>query len=82
LVPNHSSDEHEWFRQSRQSKENKYSDWYIWRDAKGKDESGKPIPPNNWLDIFTGETAWEWEPAREQFYLHSFDVHQPDLKLG
>jgi alpha-glucosidase len=79
LVPNHSSDEHEWFRQSRQSRENKYSDWYIWRDAKGTDESGKPIPPNNWLDIFTGETAWEWEPAREQFYLHSFDVHQPDL---
>jgi alpha-glucosidase len=79
LVPNHSSDEHEWFRQSRQSRENKYSDWYIWRDPKGKDDSGKPVVPNNWLDIFTGETAWEWEPAREQFYLHSFDVHQPDL---
>jgi alpha-glucosidase len=79
LVPNHSSDEHEWFRQSRQSKEGKYADWYIWRDPKGTDESGKPIVPNNWLDIFTGETAWEWEPAREQFYLHSFDVHQPDL---
>jgi alpha-glucosidase len=79
LVPNHSSDEHEWFRQSRQSKDGKFADWYIWRNAKGKDKSGKPIPPNNWLDIFTGETAWEWEPAREQFYLHSFDVHQPDL---
>jgi alpha-glucosidase len=79
LVPNHSSDEHEWFRQSRQSKEDKYSDWYIWRDAKGQDEKGNPIPPNNWLDIFTGETGWEWEPARQQFYLHSFDVHQPDL---
>jgi glycosidase len=46
---------------------------------KAKDGSGNPIPPNNWLDIFTGETAWEWEPARQQFYLHSFDVHQPDL---
>jgi alpha-glucosidase len=79
LVPNHTSDEHEWFRSSRQSREDKYSDWYIWRGAKGTDESGKPIPPNNWLDIFTGETAWEWEPARKQFYLHSFDVHQPDL---
>jgi alpha-glucosidase len=79
LVPNHSSDEHEWFRASRQSREGKYADWYIWRDARGKDKDGKPIPPNNWLDIFTGETAWEWEPAREQFYLHSFDVHQPDL---
>jgi alpha-glucosidase len=79
LVPNHSSDEHEWFRQSRQSRENKYSDWYIWRDPKGHDKEGNPIPPNNWLDIFTGETAWEWEPSRQQFYLHSFDVHQPDL---
>ncbi|MDQ3123933.1 MAG: alpha-amylase family glycosyl hydrolase [bacterium] len=79
LVPNHSSDEHEWFRQSRQSKEDKYSDWYVWKDAKGYDKNDKPIPPNNWLDIFTGNTAWEWEPARQQFYLHSFDVRQPDL---
>lgn len=79
LVPNHSSDEHEWFRQSRQTREGKYSDWYIWKDPKATDKSGKPVPPNNWLDIFTGETAWEWEPARQQFYLHSFDVKQPDL---
>jgi alpha-glucosidase len=79
LVPNHSSDEHEWFRQSRQSREGPYADWYIWRDPKGFSDSNKPVPPNNWLDIFTGESAWEWEPARQQFYLHSFDVHQPDL---
>jgi alpha-glucosidase len=79
LVPNHSSDEHEWFRQSRQSKEGTYADWYIWRDPSGFDDEGQPIPPNNWLDIFTGGSAWQWEPARGQFYLHSFDVHQPDL---
>jgi alpha-glucosidase len=79
LVPNHTSDEHEWFHQSRQSKEDKYSDWYIWQDPKGYDKNGKPVPPNNWLNIFTGETAWEWGPARQQFYLHSFDVRQPDL---
>lgn len=79
LVPNHTSDEHEWFRESRKSHDNAYADWYIWKDPKGKDKRGKPIPPNNWLDIFTGETAWEWEPTRQQFYLHSFDVHQPDL---
>ena len=79
LVPNHSSDEHDWFRQSRQSRTGKYADWYVWKDPKGKTKTGKPIPPNNWLDIFTGKTAWEWEPARQQFYLHSFDVHQPDL---
>jgi alpha-glucosidase len=79
LVPNHTSDEHEWFRLSRQSKEDPYSDWYVWQDPQGYDRKGKPIPPNNWLNIFTGETAWEWEPARQQFYLHSFDVRQPDL---
>jgi alpha-glucosidase len=79
LVPNHSSDEHEWFRQSRQSREDKYSDWYIWHDPKGYDEKNKPIPPNNWIEVLTGGSAWEWEPARQQFYLHSFDVRQPDL---
>lgn len=79
LVPNHTSDEHAWFRQSRQSRQDNYSDWYVWRDAKGLDAEGRPLPPNNWLSIFTGESAWEWEPARQQFYLHSFDVRQPDL---
>jgi alpha-glucosidase len=79
LVPNHSSDEHEWFRQSRQSREDKYSDWYIWKDPKGHDSEGRPIPPNNWINVLTGETSWEWEPARQQFYLHSFHVKQPDL---
>ncbi len=79
LVPNHSSDEHPWFIESKKSRNNKYSDWYIWRDASGKDKKGYPKVPNNWLDIFTGETAWEWVPARQQFYLHSFDVKQPDL---
>lgn len=79
LVPNHSSDEHEWFRQSRQSRENHYADWYTWRDPKGHDKHGKPLPPNNWLAMFTGESAWEWEAARQQFYMHTFDVKQPDL---
>jgi alpha-glucosidase len=79
LVPNHTSDEHSWFRQSRQSKEDTYSDWYIWRDPKGHDKQGNPIPPNNWVEVITGGSSWEWEPARQQFYLHSFDVKQPDL---
>jgi alpha-glucosidase len=79
MVPNHTSDEHEWFRQSRQSREDKFSDWYIWRDPKGHDKNGKPLPPNNWVEVLTGGPAWEWEPARQQFYLHSFDVRQPDL---
>ncbi len=79
LVPNHTSDEHEWFRQSRQSPEDPYSDWYIWRDPKGFEPNGTPIPPNNWIELLTGGSAWEWVPGRQQFYLHSFDVRQPDL---
>jgi len=79
LVPNHTSDEHEWFRQSRQSPSDPYSDWYIWKDAKGHDKDGQPIPPNNWISIMTGGSAWEWEASRQQFYLHTFDVRQPDL---
>jgi alpha-glucosidase len=79
LVPNHTSDEHEWFHQSKQSQEGPYADWYIWRDAKGFDKQGKPLPPNNWRNVFSGKSAWEWVPARQQFYLHSFHVAQPDL---
>jgi alpha-glucosidase len=79
LVPNHTSDEHEWFRQSRQSREDPYSDWYIWHDPKGHDKKGQPLPPNNWVNVFSGESAWQWEPARQQFYLHSFHQGQPDL---
>jgi alpha-glucosidase len=79
LVPNHTSDEHDWFHKSRQSREGPYADWYIWLDAKGKDKQGNPLPPNNWRNVITGESAWEWEPSRQQFYLHSFHVKQPDL---
>jgi alpha-glucosidase len=79
LVPNHTSDAHEWFQQSRQSREGPYSDWYIWHDPEGHDKAGNPIPPNNWIEVLTGGPAWEWVPARQQFYLHSFDVRQPDL---
>lgn len=79
LVPNHTSDEHEWFRQSKQSPEGPYADWYIWRNAKGNDKHGNPQPPNNWVNVFSGNSAWEWVPSRQQFYLHSFHVAQPDL---
>lgn len=79
LVPNHSSDQHEWFKQSRSAEKTPFDDWYIWRDGKVDPETGHKSPPNNWLDIFTGESAWEWVPERQKFYLHSFDVHQPDL---
>ena len=79
LVPNHTSDEHPWFAESRQSTDNPKKVWYVWRDPAGYDNQDLPVPPNHWRDVLTGHGAWQWEPQREQFYLHSFDVKQPDL---
>lgn len=73
LVPNHTSDEHPWFRQSRSARDNPYRDWYIWRDP--APDGG---PPNNWLSHFGGP-AWTFDPATGQYYLHLFDPKQPDL---
>ena len=78
LVANHTSDEHPWFKESRSSKDNPYRDYYIWKDPKGFDEDGSPIPPNNWAYEFGGP-AWEWDEATGQFYLHIFFKEQPDL---
>jgi glycosidase len=73
LVPNHSSDQHRWFQESRSSRQNPRRDWYIWKDPK-PDGS----PPNNWLSVFGG-SAWEWDERTSQYYLHSFLKEQPDL---
>jgi alpha-glucosidase len=73
FVPNHSSDKHPWFLESRSYRENPKRDWYVWRDAK-PDGS----PPNNWLSVFGGP-AWEWDEKTKQYYLHSFLKEQPDL---
>lgn len=73
FVPNHSSDLHPWFTESRSSKNNSKSEYYVWRDAK-PDGS----PPNNWLSIFGG-SAWEYDETRQQYYLHTFLKEQPDL---
>ena len=73
LVPNHSSDEHPWFLESRSSRDNPKRDWYIWKDAK-PDGS----PPNNWLSVFGG-SAWQWDDKTQQYYYHAFLVKQPDL---
>ena len=78
LVANHTSNEHPWFKESRSSKDNPYRDYYIWKDPKGFDEDGNPIPPNNWASEFGGP-AWEWDEATGQFYLHIFFKEQPDL---
>jgi alpha-glucosidase len=72
-VPNHSSDQHPWFVESRSSRANPKRDWYVWRDPR-PDGS----PPNNWLSVFGGP-AWEWDEATGQYYLHSFLKEQPDL---
>lgn len=79
LVPNHTSDEHAWFKQSRKSKDNPYSDWYIWQDAKINPFTQEKGYPNNWRDALTGRPAWEWDDNRQQYYLHSFHTKQPDL---
>ena len=72
LVINHTSDEHKWFKESKSSKDNEKSDWYIWRDGKDKKE------PNNWESIFKG-SAWEYCEDRKQYYMHLFTKKQPDL---
>lgn len=73
FVPNHSSDEHPWFIESRCSRDNPKRDWYIWKDAK---PDGRP--PNNWGSAFGG-SAWEWDESTQQYYLHIHHVKQPDL---
>ncbi|MCB5175865.1 alpha-amylase family glycosyl hydrolase [Microvirga lenta] len=73
FVPNHTSDQHPWFLESRSSRTNPKRDWYIWRD---------PAPgggvPNNWISNFGGP-AWEWDEATGQYYYHAFLKEQPDL---
>ena len=73
LVYNHTSDEHPWFLESKKSRTNAKSDWYIWRDAK---EDGSA--PTNWRGIFGG-SAWTYSEERGQYYLHTFAEAQPDL---
>ena len=78
LVINHTSDEHKWFLESRKSKDNPYSDYYIWRDP--RTINGKRLPPNNWFSQFEG-LAWEYCEERDQYYLHVFARKQPDLNM-
>nr|WP_135851169.1 alpha-glucosidase [Halorussus salinus] len=78
LVVNHTSDEHEWFRQSRESRDSEFRDFYIWRDGRGDGPGGKGRPPNNWESAFGG-SAWSYDDETEQYYLHLFDEKQPDL---
>ena len=73
FVPNHTSDRHPWFVESRASRDNPKRDWYIWRDP--APDGG---PPNNWISDFGG-SAWEWDKATSQYYYHAFLKEQADL---
>jgi alpha-glucosidase len=73
FVPNHTSDQHPWFLESRSSRDAARRDWYIWREP-GPDGG----PPNNWISNFGG-SAWEWDAGTGQYYYHAFLKEQPDL---
>ena len=87
-VVNHTSDKHAWFTESASSRTNPKADWFVWNDGKPLDPSAPDyvkkaahdgmMPPNNWESGFGG-SAWEWVPARKQFYYHRFYIQQPDL---
>ncbi len=89
MVMNHTSDQHAWFRESAGSRTNPKADWYVWSDGlpasadnlsrqqRNNEHEGR-VPPNNWISSFGG-SAWEWVPARKQFYFHHFYKEQPDL---
>ena len=93
MVMNHTSDKHKWFIESASSRNNPKADWYVWNDgipasSPGVNDyqrkymhhgpKGDVVPPNNWVSLFGG-SAWEWVPARQQFYYHKFYKQQPDL---
>ena len=73
VVPNHTSDQHLWFVESRSARDSPKRDWYVWVDP-GPDGG----PPNNWLSRFGG-SAWEWDDKTSQYYYHAFLPQQPDL---
>ena len=74
-VMSHTSDAHAWFAESRSSRTNAKSDWYVWRDARPDG-----TPPNNWQAVFGG-AAWTWDARRQQYYMHNFLSEQPQLNL-
>jgi alpha-glucosidase len=73
LVPNHTSDQHPWFMESRSSRDNPKRDWYLWREPRADGSA-----PNNWLSEFGG-SAWAWDDHTRQYYYHAFLAQQPDL---
>ncbi|XP_076656311.1 alpha glucosidase 2 [Halictus rubicundus] len=78
LVPNHTSDQHEWFSLSRNRTEG-YEDYYVWHD--GKMVNKNKTVPNNWVSVFNG-SGWTWDDTRQQYYYHQFYKQQPDLNYN
>lgn len=74
-VWSHTSDRHDWFRQSRIARDGDKADWYVWADPKADG-----TPPNNWQSVFGGP-AWTWDARRRQYYLHTFLKEQPQLNV-
>ncbi|MES2933773.1 MAG: alpha-glucosidase family protein [Pseudomonadota bacterium] len=74
-VLSHTADNHTWFVESRQNRENSKADWYVWVDP-----SDDGTPPNNWLSVFGG-SSWQWDTRRKQYYLHNFLASQPDMNF-
>ncbi|XP_077138516.1 amino acid transporter heavy chain SLC3A1-like [Ranitomeya variabilis] len=77
LIPNHTSNKHNWFQLSRNRTE-KYIDYYIWHDCEFT--GGQVTPPNNWVSVY-GDSAWDYDEERKQCYLHQFKKEQPDLNF-
>ncbi len=75
FIPNHTSDQHEWFKQSRSSKDNPYRNWYVWSSLKTKYDQARII----FLD--TEKSNWEYDPISGEYYWHRFYRSQPDLKF-
>ncbi|MBB5017092.1 alpha-glucosidase [Chitinivorax tropicus] len=74
-VLSHTADQHPWFKECRQSRDNPKADWYVWAEA-----NADGTPPTNWLSVFGG-SAWQWDARRKQYYLHNFLQSQPDLNF-
>ncbi len=78
-VPNHTSDRHPWFVDSRSSRTSAKRSWYVWRDGRASPDGTGKLPPNNWQGQFFGGPAWTFDEATSQYYLHCFLPEQPDL---
>lgn len=77
FVPNHTSDQHEWFIKSV-NKDPEYANFYVWHPGKLDNATGKRMPPTNWVSTFRF-SAWQWNEKRQEYYLHQFTKEQPDL---